>query len=103
MLTRSASNAYFSQTLGVIAIPDTDAALKAAVDEVYEDFLQYSESIEDVTKERRRQRVMNALDGHSDEEVWAEIERRKDGTPIEDRSITQAEIETLMASPVSVG
>ena len=103
LLTRSASNAYFSQTLGVIAIPDTDAALKAAIDEVYEDFLQYSESIEEVTKERRRQRVMNALEGHTDEEVWAEIKRRKGGTQIENRSIKQAEIETLMASPVSVG
>ena len=31
LLTRSASNAYFSQTLSVIAIPDTDAKLKDAV------------------------------------------------------------------------
>jgi len=43
LLTRSASNAYFSQTLSVIAIPDTDAALKDAVDVVFEDFLQYCE------------------------------------------------------------
>ena len=103
LLTRSASNAYFSQTLRVIAIPDTDAALKDAVDEVFEDFLQYCESLEDVTRERRKQRVINALEGHSDELVWADIQRRKGGATAETRSIKQAEIETLMASPDSVG
>ncbi|MCZ6691782.1 MAG: DUF1998 domain-containing protein [Planctomycetota bacterium] len=103
LLTRSASNAYFSQTVSVIAIPDTDAALKGAVDEVFEDFLQYCESLDDVTRERRKQRVMNALEGHSDEAVWGEIERRKGDVAAENRSIKQAEIETLMASPDTVG
>jgi len=103
LLIRSASNAYFSQTVSVIAIPDTDAALRDAVDEVFEDFLQYCESLEDVTRERRKQRVMNALDGHGDEAVWADIQRRKGGAPAESRGIKQAEIETLMASPETVG
>ena len=103
LLTRSASLAYFSQTLSVIAIPDTDAALKDAVDAVFEDFLQYCESLEDVTRERRKQRVMNALEGQSDQAVWADIQGRKGGAPAVTRSIKQAEIETLMASPDSVG
>ena len=103
LLTRSASLAYFSHTLGVIAIPDTDAALKDAVDTVFEDFLQYAESLEDVTRERRKQRVTNALEGHSDDDIWADIQRRKGGAPAVTRSIKQAEIETLMASPHSVG
>lgn len=103
LLTRSASNAYFSQTLSVIAIPDTEAALKDAVDEVFEDFLQYCENREDVARERRKQKVMNALESHQDEAVWAEIKRRKDGVATEFRSIKQAEIETLMSSPDSLG
>jgi hypothetical protein len=103
LLTRSASNAYFSQTLSVIHIPDTDAALKEAVDAVFEDFLQYCESLEDVTRERRKQRVLTAIEGHSDVVVWADIQRRKGGAPPETRSIKQAEIETLMASPDSMG
>ena len=73
------------------------------MDAVFEDFLQYSESIEDVTRERRRQKVMNSLEGHSDEAVWADIQRRKEGVPADTRSIKQAEIETLMASPDSLG
>ena len=103
LLTRSASNAYFSQTLSVIHIPDAEAALKEAVDAVFEDFLQYCESVEDVTRERRKQRVLTALEGHSDEVVWADIQRRKGGAPAETRSIKQAEFETLMASPDSMG
>ena len=103
LLNRSASNAYFSQTLSVIHIPDAEAALKEAVDAVFEDFLQYCESVEDVTRERRKQRVLTALEGHSDDVVWADIQRRKGGTPVEARSIKQAEFETLMASPDSMG
>ena len=103
LLTRSASNAYFSQTLSVIHIPDAEAALKEAVDTVFEDFLQYCESVEDVTRERRKQRVLTALEGHSDAVVWADIQRRKGGAPTENRSIKQAEFETLMASPDSMG
>jgi hypothetical protein len=103
LLTRSASNAYFSQTMAAIAIPDSDAALRDAVDHVFEDFLQYCESMEDVTRERKKQRVLNALEAHSNEVVWAEIQRRKGGAYTEERSIKQAEIETLMESPDSVG
>ena len=103
LLVRSASNAYFSQTLSVIHIPDTEAELKAAVDRVFEDFLQYCESVEDVIRERRKQKVMDALEGHNDEVVWADIQRRKSTAPVEIRSIKQAEIETLMASPDTVG
>ena len=103
LLNRSASSAYFSQTLSVIHIPDAEAALKEAVDSVFEDFLQYCESVEDVTRERRKQRVLTALEGHSDEVVWADIQRRKGGAPAETRSIKQAEFETLTASPDSMG
>ena len=103
LLIRSASNAYFAQTMSVIAIPDTDAALKAAVDGVFEDFLQYCESVEDVGRERRKAKVMNALEGHTDEVVWEDIQRRKGGSQSKIRSIKQAEIETLMASTDSVG
>ena len=44
LLVRSASNAYFSQTLSVISIPEPGGALRQAVDAVWLDFLQYAES-----------------------------------------------------------
>lgn len=103
LLVRSASNAYFSQVLSVISLPDLDAALRDAVNLVYEDFLQYAESASDVKKERRKQKVSTALEGLSDEAVWQEIQRRQSGQVNEYKSIKQVEIETLLSSPVEVG
>ena len=103
LLIRSASNAYFSQTVRVIAIPDQDAALKEAVDQVYEDFLQYAESAGDVKRERKKQKVFVALENISDEAAWAEVRRRKSGATQALKGIKQAEIETLLSSPDSIG
>ncbi|MHC5824998.1 MAG: hypothetical protein ACYT04_56425, partial [Nostoc sp.] len=103
LLVRSASNAYFSQLLGVISLPDSDAALQNAVNSVYEDFLQYMESSDEVKKERKRQKVAVALEGFSNEAVWAEIQRRQGGQDKQYKSIKQVEIETLLSSPFEVG
>lgn len=103
LLTRSASHAYFSQTISVIAIPDGDAAVRDAVDRVWEDHLQYCESEADVRKERRREKVMVALEGLSDAAVWAEIQRRQSGAPPKKPGIKRAEIETLLAQRDSIG
>jgi hypothetical protein len=54
LLVRSASNAYFSQILSVISMPDKDAELKKAVDRFYEEDLQYTEDLSDVNKELRK-------------------------------------------------
>jgi hypothetical protein len=57
LLIRSASNAYFPQVLSVISIPEASAKVRKAVDEVWEDFLQYAESVDDVRKERKKAKV----------------------------------------------
>ncbi|MFH1469406.1 MAG: DUF1998 domain-containing protein [Pseudomonadota bacterium] len=103
LLVRSASNAYFSQTLGVIAIPDAAEDLREPVARVWEDNLQYCESLDDVRRERRREKVAAALEGLDDEDVWAEIQRRRDPTPPRPRGIKQAEIETLLSQRPSLG
>jgi hypothetical protein len=103
LLIRSASNAYFSQTVAVISLPDRDQAVRDAVDRVWEDFLQYCESEADVHKERRREKVGAALEGLTDAVVWAEVQRRLGGaTPVE-KGIKQAEIETLLAQKDTLG
>ena len=79
LLIRSASNAYFPQVLSVISIPDANAMVRKAVDEVWEDFLQYAESVDDVKKERKKAKVNASLEGLSDTTVFAEIERRRGG------------------------
>lgn len=103
LLVRSASNAYFSQVLSVISLPDSDAVKRDAVNLVYEDFLQYAESVNDIKKERKKQKVSTALVGFSDDAVWAEIQRRQGGQRNQPKSIKQVEIETLVSSPYEVG
>jgi len=99
LLVRSASNAYFAQIISAISIPDSDEKLRKAVDEVYEDFLQYAEEQSEIKKERKKQRVANALEGISDESVWKEVQRRKSNHTGETKSLKQVEIETLLAQP----
>lgn len=103
LLVRSASNAYFAQTLSVISIPDSDQKLKDAVSQVYEDFLQFAESLDDVRKERRRPKVSSPLEGFSDETVWTEVERRLKGETPKPKKIKQLEIEALLSSPEEIG
>jgi hypothetical protein len=97
ILVRHASNAYFSQVLSVIHIPDSAAALKKAVDAVWVDYLQYCDSTDDVKKERKKQKVIVAIEEHDDDQVFAEILRRKGQKPVEDKSVKHVEVETLMA------
>jgi len=104
LLIRSASNAYFPQILTTISIPDEDKKLQAAVEKVWEDFLLYVESAEDLTKERKKARVHAALEGYSDEVVWREIERRRSGvTAGEQKKIKVAELETLLSTAEEIG
>lgn len=97
LLTRSASNAYFSQTISVISLPEPDERLRNAVDTIWEDYLQYSESPQDIARERRKPKVDQALHGFDDETVWQELQRRRGGQPEQPRGIKQAEIETLLS------
>ena len=103
LLVRSASNAYFSQILSVISIPDNSSKLREAVTSVYEDFLQYVEAIDELPRERRKQKVANALEGFDDETVWQELQRRKNNQVQENKSIKQVEIETLLSDQPILG
>ncbi len=103
LLTRSASNAYFSQTMGVIAIPEGDLALKDAVDRVWEDYLQYCEDERDVRKERKKEKVAAALEGFSNAAVWLEVERRLQGVEPPEKGIKEAELDTLLAQKDTLG
>lgn len=104
LLIRSASNAYFAQTLSVISIPEADTAVRAAVEMLW-DFLEACESLDDVARERRKPRVNAGLEGYSDADVWAEIQRRRGGvgSDVPTRGIREVELETLLSSEAEVG
>jgi len=103
LLVRSASNAYFAQTMSVISIPDSDARIRDAVTEVWEDFLQNVETLDELAIYRRGKKVSAALQGLSDEEAWQEVQRRKGGLATPTVGIREAEIRTLLTVPDAVG
>ncbi|MBI1325735.1 DUF1998 domain-containing protein [bacterium] len=105
MLVRTASNAYFPQTMSVISLPDRDEAVAIAVGQVWEHYLQYVDDLDDLIKERKRKPpVAEALEGIGNEEAFAEIQRRKQNrTAGTDKSVKQAEFDTLMACKDEIG
>jgi hypothetical protein len=105
MLIRTASNSYFPQLMSVISLPDRDAAIARAVGQVWEAYLQYVDTLEELRVERtKKPPVKQALEGFTDEEVLAEIQARKgvgDGGP--PKSVKQAEFEILAAAREELG
>lgn len=102
LLVRSASNAYFSQILSVISMPDKEAELKKAVDRFYNEDLQYTEDLSDVKKELRKAKFADLVEFGA-EAVWAEIERRKANQSTPEKSIKQVELEALLFCPEEKG
>jgi len=102
LLVRTASNTYFPQRITVISLPERDEAVAAAVSAAW-DFLETAEELEDVTRERRKAKVKEALDGISDEEVWVEIQARRGGGAAVDKTVKAAELETLITAKDETG
>ena len=102
LLIRTASNAYFPQTMRVISLPDRNEAVSGAVDLVWE-FLEAVTDREELRYERRKARVHAALEGFTDDEVFAEIQARRTGAQAHTLSVKQAELETLVASSDTLG
>jgi Domain of unknown function (DUF1998) len=102
LLVRSASNAYFSQTLSVISMPDQDAELKMAMDRFYEDDLQYAEDLVDIRKELKKPKFADLV-GFGADVVWAEIKRRKSGLITPEKTIKQVELEAFLNCPEEMG
>lgn len=103
LLLRNASDAYFSQVLRVISIPDADAALRLAVDQLYDDFLANVSTLDELRYEWRRPKVSAALEGFDEAVVFAEIQRRHGKVTPPQPKIKQAELDTLMAAAEEIG
>ena len=104
LLIRTASNAYFSQILSVIHIPDRDQALRAAVDVVWTDFLENAPSLDVLKMLLLMPKVKAAIGDLPLARVWQEMQRRKGGaTSTLDRPIKEIELETLLDVPPALG
>jgi len=104
LLVRTASNAYFPQVLAVISIPEQDADLARAVEQVWS-FVQYAKTLDDCKQMRQMMPpVKQALAEYADEEVFAEIQlRRGDVKGPSTKSVKQVEWETLSATREEIG
>ncbi len=102
LLIRTASNAYFPQLMSVISLPDRNETLREAVETVW-DFIGEVKDVEMLKYERKKAKVHAVLDGYKDEEVFAEIKVRRGQSAESQKSIKQAEMETLIASKDELG
>ena len=103
LLIRHASNAYFPVVERAISIPDPDAVVRKAVDAIWDDFLSVAESASDIKRERKKQRVQQALEGLSDVEVWAECQRRQVGGAESLKGLKEVELDTFLSVPDELG
>lgn len=103
LLIRSASNAYFPQLMSVISIPDKRSPVDDVVRALWDDFLSDVETIQDVTKYRKKPTVALRLDGITDEDVFAAITRVRLGSAGLDRPVKEVEFEALAEAKDEMG
>ncbi|QDS93872.1 hypothetical protein FF011L_26480 [Roseimaritima multifibrata] len=102
LLIRTASNAYFTQLMSVISLPDRNVELREAVELVW-DFIGEVEDVSELKYERKKAKVNAVLDGYKNEEVFAEVKMRRGQSAGPPKTIKQAEMETLIASKDELG
>ncbi len=101
LLIRTATNAYFSQVVSVLSIPEKDTAVKAAVRELWE-FLQAVDSVESLSVFQRLPKVASPLEAFADDEVLEAIDEIRSGKG-EDKPVKQLELDAILAAPEGFG
>ena len=101
LLIRTATNAYFSQIVSALSLPDRGSAVERAVRELWDD-LQIVENLAGLGFMKKKPNVTEKLLPFSDEEVMRAIEqvKRGDGSV---RSVKEAELEALLSVPEGFG
>jgi hypothetical protein len=102
LLIRTATNAYFAQSLSVLSLPNRGSAVDLAVKELWE-FLDTVDSEEELAFAKKKPKVTQGLATFSDAEVLAAIERRRAGGGVEERPVKLVELDALVAAPEGYG
>ncbi|MFH1468329.1 MAG: DUF1998 domain-containing protein [Pseudomonadota bacterium] len=103
LLTRTATNAYFSHTVPVISIPDRDAMIREAVRGIW-DFIEDCETFEEFAQRRRKnKKVREALGELADEATWSVIQRKQQGQEDKAKGLKWAELEMLLGAGEELG
>lgn len=101
LLIRTASNAYFSQVMSVLSLPDRGSAVDAVVRELWED-LQIVDDAASLNFIKKKVKVAERLAPFPDDEVLAAIDRFKNGKP-DEKPVKHVELDALLAAPEGFG
>ena len=102
LLVRTASNAYFSQTMSVISLPEYDSGLASRVAQ-HVSPLDALNSVRMIEKFRETPELDIAFQDFSDEDVINEYHRQKGGQEHEDIPVKVAEFEVLNKDAQFIG
>ena len=99
LLIRTASNAYFAQTLTVLSLPETKNKLAAAVERHWSVVGDLIVDLETVKFTRNLADWKEAIEAYTDEQVLEAVEaHRKGGSST--IPVKEAELESILAAPV---
>jgi hypothetical protein len=101
LLIRTASNAYFSQVVSVLSLPDRGTVVEAVVAGLW-DYLQIVDDASGLSFIKKQPKVAERLAPFSDDEVLAAIRDAKSGKAGE-RPVKQVELDALLAAPEGFG
>ena len=102
LLVRTASNAYFPQTLSVISLPEFDAGLAAKVSAHF-DRLKAADDLDMLANFRRIPELDAAFAGVADDAVVGEFRRQLGGGEGEDVPVKAAEFDVLNSGDGRIG
>ncbi len=101
LLIRTASNAYFSQVVSTLSLPDRASTLDTVVGELWDD-LQIVDDEGELRLLKKKPTIMTRLSAFADSEVLEAIRARKRG-PAQERPVKQVELDALLAAPEGFG
>ena len=102
LLVRTASNAYFPQTMSVISLPESDAGLAAGVSR-HRDRLKAADDLGALANFRKIPELAAAFADADDAAVIAEYRRQRDGGAGADVPVKDAEFEILDRGDARIG
>ena len=102
LLVRTASNAYFPQTMSVISLPESDAGLAARVSQ-HRDRLKAADDLGALASFRKIPELAAAFADADDAAVIAEYRRQRDGGGGVDVPVKDAEFEILDKGDARIG
>jgi hypothetical protein len=101
LLVRTASNAYFSQVLSVLSLPDRATGLEKIVTELWDD-LQIVEDATGLAFIKKKPKVAAKLAGHSDADVLKAIQVMRGGG-VAERPVKFVELDAILSVPEGFG